>query len=90
VSLIDVADVTTETIRVSTTAESATPLPTASNVARHGLPAVVNRAQAYYWTHAWQRDEAESMRDVERGDVMTFRDGRSAVTWLLSGDAGDH
>lgn len=88
-SLIDVADATSETVRVSTHAESASSLPSSVGAARRGLPVIVNRAQAYYWTHAWQRGEAESLREIERGDVMSFSDGRSAVRWLLSGDTPD-
>jgi hypothetical protein len=53
---------------------------------RGALPSVINRAQAYYWTRAWQAGEAESHRDLEQGDVMRFRDADSALRWLLSTD----
>jgi hypothetical protein len=84
---IDTATVTAAVMRLSVETESATLAPGAKrHVPRHGLPPLVNRAQAYYWTHAWQEGEATSLGDLERGDVLSFRSGDDAVRWLLSTD----
>ena len=47
----------------------------------HHLP-----IQAYYWSKVWQRDERESLRDIELGRVNFFETGSDAVPWLLSED----
>lgn len=46
----------------------------------------ISRSQAYYWSKVWQRDERESLRDIELGRVNFFETGSDAVRWLLSED----
>lgn len=55
-----------------------------SSVAR--TPFFVPRAQAYYWTTAWQRDESAAMVEIAGGDLRTFTSGKDAALWLLSDD----
>lgn len=49
-------------------------------------PLFVPRDQAYYWTVAWQRDEAEALREIEEGKARRFPSGAAAAEWLLSDD----
>lgn len=51
-------------------------------------PFFVPRDQAYYWTHEWQRAEAEGLREIAEGNVRRFASGSAAAAWLLS-DAED-
>lgn len=53
---------------------------------RRRLPVSIPSAQAYYWTRRWQRDEAESVAELERGEGVEFGDANAAIRWLLSDD----
>lgn len=53
---------------------------------RRRAPLFVPRDQAYYWTVAWQRDEAEALREVAEGKARRFSSGAGAAEWLLSDD----
>ena len=49
-----------------------------------GVPLFIPRAEAYYWTREWQRDEAEALQELERGEGSVFHDPKDAVRWLRS------
>lgn len=51
---------------------------------RRTVPLFVPRSQVYYWSAAWQQDEAEALRDIAAGDVRRFASGADAAAWLLS------
>ncbi len=55
-------------------------------VGERNVPAWIPASQRYFWTSKWQRDELESLRDIESGDVRRFVDPLDAVRWLLSSD----
>jgi hypothetical protein len=42
--------------------------------------------QAYYWSSEWQRDEAESLANLQAGHARTFDDPLDAIRHLLSDD----
>jgi len=48
------------------------------------VPLFIPRNEAYYWTHEWQRDEAEALQELERGEGKVFHDPQDAVRWLRS------
>jgi hypothetical protein len=50
---------------------------------RH-TPFFVPRWEAYYWTREWQRDEAEALKELRRGESRVFFDPKEAVRWLRS------
>jgi hypothetical protein len=58
------------------------------------LPAGVSRriapvtepGQAYYWTHAWQAGEQESLAARAVGDTRVFGSADDAIRYLLSAD----
>jgi len=50
------------------------------------LPFSIPESQLYYWTGAWQRGESEAVRQLEAGQVMRFKDAKSAIRWLLTPD----
>lgn len=52
----------------------------------HRLILSVPRDQAYYWTHAWQSAEAESLAEFARGESVAFDTAADAIRWLLSED----
>lgn len=45
---------------------------------------VVPAPQAYYWTPAWQREERESVRELDAGEGRRFEDIKDAIRWLLN------
>lgn len=52
------------------------------------VPAWIPASQRYYWTSRWQRDELESLRELERGEGRRFGNPLDAIRWLLSDDDG--
>lgn len=54
--------------------------------ASRGIPPAISMAQAYYWTHAWQRGERETQHDLARGDVRVFKTAGEAIQYLFSHD----
>lgn len=52
------------------------------------MPVMIPADQAYFWGHAWQAGERESLAARARGDYRTFEsdDPNDAVRWLLSED----
>lgn len=45
-------------------------------------------SQRYYWSARWQRDERESLREIERGNVRRFANPLNAARWLLAAGRG--
>ena len=45
---------------------------------------LTSRWQAYYWTHAWQTDEAETLASLAAGAGREFPDAQAAIRWLLN------
>jgi hypothetical protein len=52
-------------------------------------PPVMAGDQAYYWTRAWQADEAEALAEIEAGLAHRFTSPIDAIHWLLSEDDDD-
>ncbi len=52
-------------------------------------PFFVPRDQAYYWTLAWQRDEAEALREIAEGNTQRFASGAAAAEWLLANEEAE-
>ena len=50
------------------------------------VPLFIPADQVYYWSSQWQRDEAESLADLEAGDARTFDNPQDAIRHLLSDD----
>lgn len=50
------------------------------------LPPAIDAGEAYYWTHAWQAAQRESLDALERGEGITFDSADDAIRWLLSSD----
>ena len=50
------------------------------------LPPAADAGEAYYWTHAWQAAQQESLDALERGEGVTFDSADDAIRWLLSSD----
>lgn len=87
-SLRFASDSTEESVTLSVMSESASALPAFIGASCRGeLPVIVNRAQAYYWTKAWQEAEAESVREIQGGHAVRFSDADAALRWLLSADS---
>ena len=87
-SLRFAADSTEESVTLSVASESASAIPSFVGASHRGdLPVIVNRAQAYYWTRAWQKGEAESLREIQGGHAVRFNDADAALRWLLSADS---
>ncbi len=88
--MIAETNATTELMTLFVSDESGTEFPSMDDAliacAPHSLPTIVNRAEAYYWTRAWQAGEAESLAEIQRGEVESFTGGAAAVRWLLSED----
>ncbi len=55
------------------------------NVSRQ-IPPLLSQAQAYYWSHAWQLGEQESLADLQAGRFKTFTNADDVVRYLLSAD----
>jgi hypothetical protein len=53
---------------------------------RRRVPASIPRSQAYYWKHAWQNGEQETLRELAAGEGIRFTGARDAIRWLLSAD----
>lgn len=51
-----------------------------------GVPAMIPRSQAYYWSRAWQAGEAEALEDLAAGRSRVFDDPRDLARYLLSAD----
>lgn len=47
-------------------------------------PLFVPHSEAYYWTYEWQHDEAEALKELERGEGRVFDDPKEAARWLRS------
>lgn len=50
------------------------------------VPPAISMAQAYYWTHAWQRGEREAQEDIDRGEMRVFKSADEAIRYLFSHD----
>ena len=53
---------------------------------RRKVPLFIPADQAYYWSSKWQRDEAETLANIQAGDCETFSDPSDAIRYLLSDD----
>jgi hypothetical protein len=49
---------------------------------RYSIPFFILRDQAYYWSHDWQRGEAEADAELRRGEARAFDDPEDALRWL--------
>lgn len=80
-----------QTSEQSTTSLNVTSEATAyvAHAARRDAPLFVPHDQAYYWTMAWQRDEAEALREIAEGQARRFSSGAAAAAWLLADDGED-
>lgn len=38
--------------------------------------------QGYYWTDAWQREEARALKEYAEGDFLEFSDVNDLLAWL--------
>jgi hypothetical protein len=47
------------------------------------VPWFIPADQLYYWSNQWQRDEAESLADLEAGRSQTFDNPQDAIRHLL-------
>jgi hypothetical protein len=54
-----------------------------------GVPPLMDRGQAYYWTRVWQAGERETLEAYAKGKGKTFVDGKAAVAWLLDESPDD-
>lgn len=50
------------------------------------VPMFIPRAEAYYWSREWQHDEAESLKELDRGEGKIFHDPKEAARWLRSSE----
>jgi hypothetical protein len=50
------------------------------------VPLFIPADQAYYWSSKWQRDEAETLANIEAGNYETFDDPSDAIRFLLADD----
>ena len=66
-------------VRADSPSQSSAPEPMPRRV-----PLFVPRSEAYYWTREWQRDEAEALKELERGEGRVFHDPKDAARWLRS------
>jgi len=51
--------------------------------AAESVPPSIPRDQLYYWSHQWQDDEAESLRELEEGQGREFGSAAEALRWLF-------
>jgi hypothetical protein len=51
-----------------------------------GLPFAVSRRQLYYWTPAWQAEEAAALDELARGEGCEFKTMSDALRWLCDPD----
>ena len=57
------------------------------NIPYHGgMPAVISRGQAFFWTNTWQEFEREAGAALEAGEYAEFEAPADAIRWLLSGE----
>jgi hypothetical protein len=56
------------------------------DAAARNVPMFIPADQAYYWSSKWQRDEAETLANLQAGDYKTFDDPSDAIRYLLSDD----
>jgi hypothetical protein len=47
------------------------------------VPMFIPADQAYYWSSAWQRGEAETLANLRAGNAQTFDDPLDAIRHLL-------
>ena len=45
-------------------------------------PVAVPRDQLYYWSTAWQREEAIARDELARGQSVVFKDADELIDWL--------
>lgn len=57
--------------------------------ASRSTPPIVAGDQAYYWTRAWQEDEAEARAEIAAGNARRFSSPGAAIRWLLDEDNDD-
>jgi len=50
------------------------------------IASVASGDQWYYWTPAWQREEARAVTELRSGQYVEFNDAESAIAWLLGPD----
>lgn len=62
---------------------------TSSQCGEPRIPLTIPPSQAYYWSHEWQREEAESLADYEAGAYVENDDPASIIRWLDEPD-GEH
>lgn len=67
------------------THEAAMTVPNAAGFPR-GVPAMIPRSQAYYWSRAWQAGEAEALDDLRAGRSRAFDDPGALARYLLGTD----
>lgn len=60
-----------------------------ATVSNHGsdaprrVPLFIPSDQLYYWSNQWQRDETQSLADLEAGRSRTFDNPQDAIRHLL-------
>lgn len=86
--LADIATATTVNIGAPSGDVMSVGLPAELSAVGHpSIPALVRRSEAYYWTHKWQRDEAESRAALAGGDFEEFaadaEDPNDVIRWLF-------
>jgi len=59
---------------------------TPSQGRRRHIPSSIPKSQAYYWKHARQDGEQESLRELAAGEAVEFSNARDMIRWLLSED----
>ena len=61
-----------------------------SNLATEGrtVPFMIEKAQAYYWSHRWQEGINETVADLKSGEFERFDsdDPTDVARWLLDGN----
>lgn len=53
---------------------------------RGSVPMFIPSDQVYYWSVKWQRDERESLEQLNAGNFREFDNPKDLVRWLLSDD----
>lgn len=64
------------------THDGAVTVPTAAGFPRR-VPTMIPRSQAYYWSRAWQAEEAEALDDLRTGRSRVFDDPGDLARYLL-------
>lgn len=68
-------------VRVRTSTEMTIPLP---RYASRRVAPLMSRSQAYYWTHAWQAAEQESLAARQAGESQVFDSAEDVIRYLLN------